>query len=54
MSNLKDSNFENLLIQNKDESIRNFLIENGKEGKPFCPILFEKKDNKEKETNNDC
>ena len=46
MSNLKDSNFEDLLIQNKSDSIRDFLIENGKEGKVFCPILFEKEDNK--------
>ena len=44
MSNLEDSNFENLLFENNNDKIRDFLIENGKEGKPYCPILFDKEE----------
>jgi hypothetical protein len=49
MSNLNNAEFENLLLENKDESIRNFLIENGKEGKIYCPISFEKQEGKDNE-----
>ena len=50
MNNLENSDFEKLLLENKDSDIREFLIENGKEGKTFCPISFEQKEGE----NNDC
>lgn len=43
-NNLENSNFVNLLIKNESNSINEYILENGKEGKPFCPISFEKKD----------
>jgi hypothetical protein len=45
--NLENSNFKNLLYKNDQKEIQDFLLENGKEGKVFCPIYFEK--NKEEE-----
>lgn len=46
MSNhLENSNFKNLLFENDNSKIRAFILENGKEGKPFCPIYFEKEGN---------
>ena len=44
MDNLKDNDFENLLLENNTDSIRDFLLENGKEGKVYCPISFEKQE----------
>ena len=49
MNSLENTDFENLLKENKSESIRDFLIENGKEGKVFCPIMFEKKEGEDSE-----
>ena len=37
-----EKDFFELLINNNKEEIKKFVIENGKEGKPFCPLLFEK------------
>ena len=44
MANLDNKDFEKILINNKADQIRDFLIENGKEGKIFCPIMFEKEE----------
>ena len=38
-------NFIEFLQNNENKSdIRKFIIDNGKEGKPFCPVIFIKKD----------
>lgn len=54
-NNLENSNFENLLQKSESNLIRDFLIKNGKEGKIFCPVSFEKnmEENNTKEESND-
>jgi hypothetical protein len=41
---LENSNFIETLLKNESNSINEFIIEHGKEGKPFCPISFEKQE----------
>jgi len=41
---LENSNFIETLRKNESKSINDFIIEYGKEGKPFCPISFEKQE----------
>ena len=46
-------NFIEFLQNIKDESeLRIYILKNGKEGKPFCPISFIKDDNKGDEYDN--
>ena len=47
-----DSEFMKLLRLNDREKIKKYVFENGKEGKPYCPISFESgdKDDKVEET----
>ena len=43
---MNNINFIEFLQNVKDESeLREYILENGKEGKPFCPISFIKNDN---------
>lgn len=43
--NSENLNIIDFLINNKDKSdIRDYVLENGKEGKPFCPIMFVEKE----------
>lgn len=42
MNNKQD--FFELLRSNDKEKIKEFVLENGKEGKVFCPISFEKEE----------
>lgn len=44
--NKGDTNFLDLLREDDKEKIKNYVIENGKEPKVICPIMFEKGDNK--------
>lgn len=46
---MQNSDLINILIKNDKEEIRKFVLENGKEGKPFCPISFEEDKDEEKE-----
>lgn len=39
---MENSEFLNILIKNDKEEIRNYVLENGKEGKSFCPVSFKK------------
>ena len=43
--------FFKLLLLNDEEKIKNYVFNNGKQGKEFCPISFEKKDEKGGEVN---
>ena len=47
-----NSDFIKLLQLNDKEKIKEYVFENGKEGKPYCPISFESgdKDDKVEET----
>ena len=42
-----DSEFMKLLRLNDREKIKKYVFENGKEGKPYCPISFESGDIKD-------
>jgi hypothetical protein len=44
MINLEDDDFKKILFENNSDKIRDFLIQNGKEGKPYCPISFDRKE----------
>lgn len=44
----KKSDFFNLLLKNKPEDIRDWLVSKGKSQKPTCPIAFIKHDDEEK------
>lgn len=48
-NHLENSNFMKTLIKNESNSINEFIMENGKEGKPFCPISFEKQEEEYKD-----
>ena len=37
----EESEFIQLLRLNDKDKLKNYVFENGKEGKPFCPISFE-------------
>ena len=37
----EESDFMNLLQLNDKDKIKNYVLENGKEGKTFCPISFD-------------
>ena len=43
----KESNFLELLRLNDQEKVKNFVVENGKEPKIICPIMFIKKGDSE-------
>jgi len=36
--------FIDILIENNPESMKDFLLRNGKKPKPFCPLIFHIKD----------
>lgn len=40
----KNSKFLDLLIEGNEEQIMEFLLKNGKQPKPVCPIIFMKED----------
>ena len=46
MEKLKNKTLYDILIENNEENLKNFLISKGKNPKPICPIQFI---NKEKE-----
>ena len=50
--NLDESDFLKLLRLNDKEKLKNYVFENGKEGKTFCPISFdtEEEDNEKRES----
>jgi len=43
---LEKEDLKNILYENDTDKIKDFVLENGKEGKVFCPIEFIKEDNK--------
>lgn len=47
--NKGDSDFLELLRLNDQEKIKNFVVENGKEPKIICPIMFIKGDKNEEQ-----
>lgn len=51
MNNSKSELFNLLLKDNKDE-LKKFLLSNGKQPKPICPIRFIKNNKKEEELQN--
>lgn len=47
-----ESEFMKILKTNDKEKLREYILENGKEGKPYCPISFnlgEQKDVRDEE-----
>jgi hypothetical protein len=49
---MENSEFLDILIKNDKDEIRNYVLENGKEGKSFCPISFEKENKDVEKTKN--
>ena len=51
---MENTNFIDFLQNAKDNSeIRDYIIENGKEGKSFCPIAFIKEKENTDDSKND-
>lgn len=46
----EETNFLELLQMNDKDKLKKYVFENGKEGKPFCPISFEVGENEYDET----
>lgn len=40
----KNSKFLDILIEGNEEQIMEFLLKNGKQPKPVCPIMFMKEE----------
>lgn len=41
---MDQKSFIEILIENDPESMKDFLLSNGKKPKPFCPLVFHDKD----------
>ena len=46
---MDQSTFIDILIENDPESMKDFLLRNGKKPKPFCPLIFHLKEEENKE-----
>lgn len=50
MKDIKDNNFYDILLENNQDDIHEYVLSHGKSGKPVAPIMFIKdKDDNEME-----